>query len=360
MNIVISITDSLAPFKPFIRDETLTYLQQYPFFYSESLLSFFDKKTMKFCLMMPTLKHRHPMEQTLFTYESISYILFNHPRFQIFQKVKVRRFIATILKKYQGTEVSLTMLSPIHLATFLNLSSFIKNKLNIKLIHIHHQHKHNAQHLRQTNRSILTIADHATEADNTLPLKLIKTKITTLSMIKHRYIFASFVHLHAQSIQFFVNNFMTLNIPNLHLYIELLDEKFSPYPYDSLDARIHFLTSMTNKERTSYINHAYFNILAIENHQTDHQAVYSDMLLQLLATGIPLLSTPNEEFLETLDPDTYWLKNFTHTLIKKALLTMLQQDYSAMIRVALFNQNYILKTFNGVQVKTQFNQFIKK
>jgi len=360
MNIIISITDSLAPFKPFIRDKSLSYLQQYQFFYSEFLLTLFDKKTLKFCLMMTTFKDRHPMDQSLFTSDSISYLLLNQNRFKIFQKIRVKRFILTILKKYLGTEVSFTILSPFHLSSFLNLPSFVKNRHNIKLIYIHHQHKHNPQLLYQTTRSSLVIADHAEDSEKTFSLNPIKTKITTLSTIKHRYIFASFVHLDAKTIQLFVDSFISLNIADIHLYIELFDAKFSSYPHASGDPRIHFLTSMTNKERTSYIQHSYFNILAIENHQFLYKTVYFDMLIQLLATGTPLLSTPNEELLEALDPDTYWLKNLTNTLIKKAFVTMLQQDYSAMIRIALFNQNYIQKTFNGPQLKKHFQDFINE
>lgn len=360
MNIVISLTDSLAPFKPFIHNHSLSYLQQYPFFFSESLVSYVDKKTLKFCLMISKASSKHPMNQKLFTYDATSYLLFSNNMFKFIQRIKVQNFIKTLYKKYQDKNVSLTLLTPIHLVKDLGLTSFIKNKPFIKIILIHFYHLHSKKQLPDKLSTYPIFFDHIDNSTKkTIVINPLKTKLTTLSMIKHRYIFASFVHLNAKKIHDFIDNFLAIKMPDMHMYIELLDNAFLPYPYVSIDPRIHFLPSMTNKERTSYIQHAYVNMLAIDDPQPLLKTIYFDMALQLTAIGIPLFATHNETLSKELDEDTYWLKSLTTHIIKKAFLTIAQNDYSPMIRVALSNQAYVEKKYNGENFMNRINKIFK-
>lgn len=360
MNIVISLTSSLAPFKPFIQELPRSYLDHYAFFYHESIVSCFDKNTLKFCLMLPHASKNHSMDKKLFTYASINYLLFNSGWFKIFQRIKAKQFLNRLMQTYQDDHFNMTILAPFHLADELKLSSFIKHKSNVNLIYVHQYHLHRAQLLQTLPKNAISIVDSdQTSSSSMIKLNPLKKQLTTVSMIKHRYIFASLVHLHAKTIQMIIDAFLSMKTLDFHFYVELLDTSLMPYPYVSVDPRIHFLPSMSNKERTSYIQHAYVNLLVIDHPQPLYKVIYQDMLLQLLAQGIPLIATPIEPLMQALDQDSYWLTLLSLPIIKKAFSILIQDDYTAMLRVALSNQAYVEKNFKIHSLLEKLNQTFK-
>ena len=275
MNIIVSLTSSLAPFKPYIQELPRSYLDHYAFFYHESIVSCFDKNTLKFCLMLPHASKNHSMDKKIFTYDSINYLLLTSRWFKIFQRIKAKRFINRLIQTYQDDHLNMTILVPFHLADELKLSSLIKDKSNVNIIYVHQYHLHRPQLLQTLPKNAISIVDSdQRSSSSTIKLNPIKKHLTTVSMIKHRYIFASFVHLHAKTIQMIIAAFLSMKTSDIHLYVELLDTSLMPYPYVSVDTRIHFLPSLSNKERTSYIQHAYVNLLVIDHHQSLYKVIY--------------------------------------------------------------------------------------
>jgi hypothetical protein len=322
-------------------------------------MSMFDKQTLKFCMMLPKHTSTHAMYQRLFSYDSISYLLLKSTRFKIFQKINAIAFLQSIYKKYAGDDFTMTIIVPYHLANDLALSRWVTHKPNVHLLLTHHFHMlHQVKMKTQpsTTTSLIDYDNHSLK--NTLTLNPIKVPLSTLSKVKHRYIFASLVHLDLQTIQVFIDAFLSIQASDLHLYIELLNTSFLPHSFEIDHSLIHVLPSMTNKERTSYIQHAYVNLLAIDHHQPKYKVIYFDMLLQLLAHGIPLISTPQDTLTNQLDLNTYWLNSLALSVVKKAFLHIIHDDYSAMLQVAISNQSIVEKKYSIQASKKGLNAHI--